>query len=175
MGEGWTTVLVALIGAAATVLGIVYTQRAAVAREERDRRERAAERRDDREREAEQAQRQASERRSEVLFARRIEAHERYLEVSDLARDAFLESLWADGERGAQVNREAAAPLYQILNQIRLFAGTESVLAAEDVYRLVRDFETSSDRQAVWDALQKAIATYRIAMRRDLGHTVDAE
>lgn len=165
----------ALIGAAATVLGIVYTQRAAVAREERDRKERADERRVEGEREVERAQREANERRAEVLFARRIEAHENYLRASDLARDASLESLWADPERRMQITREAAAPLYHALNQLRLFAGSMSVLAAEDVYRLMRDFDTSSDRQAAWQAMQQAIATYRIAMRRDLGHVVDAE
>lgn len=175
MGEGWTTVLVALIGAAATVLGIVYTQRAALSREQRDRNERASERRDDSAREAERAQREARERRAEVLFARRIEAHESFLHASDLARDASLDSLWANGERRARIVRETIAPLYLALNQLRIFAGSESVRAAEDVYRLMRDFDTSSDRQVAWDSLQQGIRTYRTAMRCDLGHVVEAE
>jgi len=152
------------------VLGVVYTQRAAIAREGRDRQERADERRADLQQEVARAQQEVEERRAAALFDRRVEAHEVFLLAADRARDSLLESLWADAERRTGIIQESSEPLYHALTQLRMFAGSDSARAAEELYQSVRDVGTSSDRQAVWQRFQEAITSYRFAMRADLGH-----
>ncbi len=165
MDSGWVTVLVAVIGATATLTGVLLTQRAATAREQRDKAERAEERRF----EAEQAIREIEANKAQALLERRVVAHEAFLRACTGTLDAVLDSLGASRDARADGSRQALLELYDALTLVRMFAGNASVVAAERVMDCARVLSGSGVTSADWQELHAAVADYRSVMRQDLG------
>lgn len=158
------TVGVAFIGAASTLLGILYTQRSADAWERRERADRLKARKF----ELEQTERQAKTDLKRSLFDRRVAAHDSFLLATGEALNAAMASLGGDPDEVATSLKTASNGVYQGLTQIRMFGSDESIAAAESVMACVRDFNLH-DRSASLAALRASAAVYRDAMRDDLG------
>lgn len=161
MNPVWVTVAVALIGAVATLGGVIYTQRSAERREVRLAAQAAASQAF----ELEKAAQNATWQHRQALLERRIEAHAEFLKAAEIADRAAVRYR-TSGER----DRHSFDRMSEAQVLLQMFGSEDALTTSAEVCRAVYRVWDGEDNTVIDRvmAVHKAMSAYRLAMREDL-------